>query len=216
MAWSGEHRAFAVEEQLKNESVITTQRAFRRHFGLGRHSRVPDGKTIRLWVSNFRATSSALKRLSPGRPRTATDADSVELVRASIQHSPRRSARKHAAALSMSDRSVRRILHDDLNMHPYKTMIVQELSPTDYGTRVTLCSDILREVPPTAILISSDEAHFHLSGMVNKQNFRYWTDTNPQELHQRPLHSPKVTVWCAMGNFGVWGPYFFEEDGELR
>ena len=119
MAWSGEHRAFAVEEQLKNESVITTQRAFRRHFGLGRHSRVPDGKTIRLWVSNFRATSSALKRLSP---------DSVEHVRASIQHSPRRSARKHTAALSMSDRSVRRILHDDLNMHPYKTMIVQELS----------------------------------------------------------------------------------------
>jgi hypothetical protein len=58
----------------------------------------------------------------------------------------------------------------------------------------------------------SDEAHFHLSGTVNKQNFRYWSHSNPWELHQRPLHSPKVTVWCAIFEFGMWGPYFFEED----
>jgi hypothetical protein len=32
------------------------------------------------------------------------------------------------------------------------------------------------------------------------------------QLHQRPLHSPKVTVWCAIFYFGVWGQYFFEED----
>ena len=50
------------------------------------------------------------------------------------------------------------------------------------------------------------------SGMVNKQNFRYWSDSNPRHLHEQPLHSPKVTVWCAMGNFGVRGPYFFEEE----
>jgi hypothetical protein len=30
----------------------------------------------------------------------------------------------------------------------------------------------------------------------------------------RPLHSARVTVWCAVANFGVTGPYFFEdEDG---
>ena len=49
--------------------------------------------------------------------------------------------------------------------------------------------------------------------MVNKQNFRYWSDSNPRQLHERPLHGPKVTAGCAMGNFGVWGPYFFEEEG---
>jgi hypothetical protein len=31
------------------------------------------------------------------------------------------------------------------------------------------------------------------------------------EVHQRQLHSPKVTVWCAIFEFGVWSPYFFEE-----
>ena len=33
MAWSGEHRAFVIEEFVKNgESVVATQRSFRRHF----------------------------------------------------------------------------------------------------------------------------------------------------------------------------------------
>ena len=29
---------------------------------------------------------------------------------------------------------------------------------------------------------------------------------------KKPLHSKRVTVWCAVGSFGVWGPYFFEEN----
>jgi len=35
---------------------------------------------------------------------------------------------QHASALGLSDRSVRRILHDDLHCHTYKMAIVQELS----------------------------------------------------------------------------------------
>jgi hypothetical protein len=59
-------------------------------------------------------------------------------------------------------------------------------------------------------LIMSDEAHFHLNGNVNKQNFRYWAAETPHMLHQKPLHSEKVTVWCGVSAFGVLGPYFFE------
>jgi TFIIF-interacting CTD phosphatase-like protein len=42
--------------------------------------------------------------------------------------------------------------------------------------------------------LTSDKAHFHLSGCVNT-NFWYWATTNPKELHKRPLHSERVTVW---------------------
>lgn len=59
----------------------------------------------------------------------------------------------------------------------------------------------------------SDEAHFHFSGFVNKQNFRYWAQDNPTELHQRPLHNNKVSMQCAMSSYGVIGPYFFEDNG---
>ena len=54
MAWSGEHRAFVIEEFVKNgKSVVATQRSFRRHFSLNHHDPVPTGKTIHHWVSNF-------------------------------------------------------------------------------------------------------------------------------------------------------------------
>jgi hypothetical protein len=59
----------------------------------------------------------------------------------------------------------------------------------------------------------SDEAYFHLNGTVNKQNLRYWAAENPRDIHERPFHSARVTVWYAVAPFGVIGPYFFEEDG---
>ena len=58
----------------------------------------------------------------------------------------------------------------------------------------------------------NDEAHFHVSGFVNKQNFRYWSQANPRELHEKPLHSQKVTVLCAMSASGIIGPYFFQNE----
>jgi len=57
-----------------------------------------------------------------------------------------------------------------------------------------------------------DEAHFHLTGLVNKHNCRYWSDRHPRELVQKPLHSSKVTVWCAVAAFAIIGPYFFEDE----
>jgi hypothetical protein len=94
MRWSGEHRGFVVETFFKNnESVIATQRAFRRHFRLCRRAPVPDRKTILLSVSNMRATGSTLKRKPAGRPRSVRTPENVQTVRASIKQSPRRSAR---------------------------------------------------------------------------------------------------------------------------
>ena len=48
-------------------------------------------------------------------------------------------------------------------------------------------------------------------GVVNKQNLCYWAETNPQKLHERPLHSPKVTVWCAISELEIWHPYFLRK-----
>ncbi|GBL82575.1 hypothetical protein AVEN_263665-1 [Araneus ventricosus] len=166
MVWSGEHRAFVIEAYLKNgDSVITSQRLFRRHFGLDRNAKVPDKKTILLWVRNFLRTSSALKRKPPGRRRSVRTSQQVEVVTAAVLRSPQRSARMHATAMGISDRS-------------------------------------------------RDEARFHLSGCVNKQNFHYWALNNPRQIHERPLHSERVTVWCAVADSGVIGPYPFEENGK--
>ncbi|GFU58238.1 hypothetical protein TNCV_2886261 [Trichonephila clavipes] len=49
----------------------------------------------------------------------------------------------------------------------------------------------------------SDEAHFWLNGYVNKQNCRIWSEANPQVYVETPLHSEKLTVWCALWAGGI-------------
>jgi hypothetical protein len=53
----------------------------------------------------------------------------------------------------------------------------------------------------------TDKAHFQLFGCDN----RISAEENSQQLHQQPVHSARVTVWCGVANFGVIGPYFFED-----
>lgn len=55
----------------------------------------------------------------------------------------------------------------------------------------------------------SDETHFHLTGYINKQNYRHWVDTNPNEVLEHPLHASKVTVWYAASLHGIIRPFFF-------
>jgi hypothetical protein len=53
-----------------------------------------------------------------------------------------------------------------------------------------------------------DEAHSELSGSVNRQHMRHWSDNNPRRLHGKPLHSERVTVWCGISAVGITGSYF--------
>ena len=116
--WTAQHRAFVVVAYFKNgDSVVTPQLLFRRHFNILRHGRVPCRNTIKEWVQNFRENVSALERNPRGRLPTVRTPENVDKVRMAIVKSPRRSVRRHSAVIGLSDRSVRRILHKDLNFH---------------------------------------------------------------------------------------------------
>ena len=129
-----------------------------------------------------------------------------------IVKSPRRSVRRHSAAIGLSARS-ERTLHRDLNFHPYKIAIIQELRDRDMANHRISFEQLLEMLNDDGVInifLMTDEAHFHLSGYVNKQNYRYWALENPQD--HRPLHSERLTVWCGIASFGVLGPYFFEDN----
>jgi len=124
----------------------------------------------------------------------------------------------HPVSLGLSEASVQWILHKVLHFYPYKIQVTHALHKHDYGNRVNFCQTFLQLINQNQELVNnlltSDEAHFHLSGFVNKQNFHCWSATNPIELHERPLHSSKVTVWWAISSFGIISPYFFEDERE--
>jgi hypothetical protein len=65
---------------------------------------------------------------------------------------------KHAIALGISDRSVRRMLHLDLHFHPYKMMVVQEFNQRDWVNCVAFAQNMLEIVADDAAIDMSDEA----------------------------------------------------------
>jgi hypothetical protein len=91
-------------------------------------------------------------------------------------------------------------------------VVVQELSDRDMANCSTVAERLIRILSDDPIILMTDEAHFSLTGCVNKLNFQYWAEENPQQLHQRLVHSARVTVWCGVANFGIIGTYFFEDE----
>jgi hypothetical protein len=79
-------------------------------------------------------------------------------------------------------------------------VVFLELMARDWLSRQASSEAILENVPADANMLSSVEAHFHLSGCVNKQNFRYWAADNRRQLHERPLHGDRVTVRVVLRN----------------
>jgi hypothetical protein len=63
-------------------------------------------------------------------------------------------------------------------------VVVQDLSDCDMANCSTVAEHLIGIFSDDVIILMTDEAHFPLSGSVNKQNFRYWAEENPQQLHQ--------------------------------
>lgn len=98
----------------------------------------------------------------------------------------------------------------DQHCSPFKIQTAQELSERDKQRRIQFCSqflDVVRKSPDVVTALQmSDEAHLHLSGYVNKQNVQYRAPRSPPDLHQRPLHSLKVTAPWAVHSCGIMCP----------
>jgi len=88
------------------------------------------------------------------------------------------------------------ICHKDLHYHPYKIQVAQELSEWDKVILLQFCNEFLDLVKNKSnivnTLLMSSDAHFRVSGYVNKHNCHYWAPNNPHELHHCLLHSAKV------------------------
>jgi hypothetical protein len=94
------------------------------------------------------------------------------------------------------------------NFHLYKMVVVQGLRDYNMTNRNTVAESLIGILFGDVIIFMTREAHFHTN------NFHYWAEENPQQLHQLPLHGARVIVWCVVANFGITCPYFFEnKDG---
>lgn len=210
--FEGKHRAFCVRSFYENgRSYIATRRLFCSEYGLQQIRKAPSANLIKIWVTRFEETGSTFKPRAKGRPRTSRNEENVERVKHSVRKHPQMSTRKRSSTLDVSRRSLQRILNLDLKLHPFKIQVIQKLKEQDFAARLAFAQEMLDRFTNFDNILFSDEAHFHLNGFVNRQNCRYWSKENPKLKHQKPLHSPKVTVWAAISSKGVIGPFFFED-----
>lgn len=128
--------------------------------------------------------------------------------------SPRRSLRRTALKLNVSGTSVRR-LFKDIGGFPFRIQIGQRLTEPDMRARMVYCGTFLAMVYEDPAFLNnvwfSDESHIHLNGYINRQTTRFLGFERPNVIVQKPLHSARVTIWCAISAHGLLGPYFIED-----
>ncbi|KAI6658743.1 hypothetical protein LOD99_15066 [Oopsacas minuta] len=146
--------------------------------------------------------------------------NNIEKVKRKLADSPHRSSRRLSRELQLSRTRVRRILVDDLNLFSYKIQILQKQSTLQKENRLTFAKLVAGKVDKKEIDIGnidwSDEAHFHFSRHVNKQNMRIWGGEKPDPLDSKPLTQIKVTVWCVVDSKRIIGSYFYENNAGSR
>ncbi|PNF21976.1 hypothetical protein B7P43_G17843, partial [Cryptotermes secundus] len=113
-------------------------------------------------------------------------------VKAQLLASPKKSLRRVSQESGLLTSTCYRAAKKS-KLHAYQISVVHELKEPD-----TLVQDNPGILDYTWF---SDEARFHLSGYVNLQNCRIWASENPNVIHEEPLHSKKIGVWCGISRW---------------
>jgi len=131
-----------------------------------------------------------------------------------VEANPSISIRQLAGRLQISTGTVFNALREDLGLFPYKVSVRPHLNEGSSERRFQFAETLLGMLQSgeiTGKIWFTDEAHFHLNGYVNKQNYRIWGTENPHEVIEATLHPQRLSVFCAIGAGGIVGPFFTQE-----
>jgi hypothetical protein len=208
-----EQKTRIVEWFLQTNSIVTVQRRFKNQY---KCKEAPARNTLKTLVEQFRANGNvAGKKRGWSKPRVRTP-DTVETIHASVASSPtRKSVGQLAAENEVLPSTAWSILRTNLRMHPYKIHVFQFLTTVCREKRTSFAEefgDHLQQNPHTLEHIwFSDEAYFHFTGDINRQNVRFWVAQHSHQIHESTLHAQKALAWRAVFAQALNGPFIFED-----
>ncbi|CAI6348722.1 unnamed protein product [Macrosiphum euphorbiae] len=134
-----------------------------------------------------------------------------------IRAYPRSSIRHVSREIGVSVGAVHKILKKN-KMHAYKPEFVQHLRIGDSERRLQFLSwfSVQFEIDNLFYknILWTDESKFTNNGVMNKQNNRFWDDTNPHWSRETNFQTVwGINVWCGLIGGILLGPYFY--DGTL-
>lgn len=188
---------------------------WRKRFGT--RAELPDNRVIKRAVDKFHGTGSVLNQSKgqSGRSVSATTLSEQIRVDSFVENNPGTSIRRASQILELSRTTFHRIC-GKLKLKPYKIQTFQELTQFDIDRRDAFSWRILEKIrlgdlDPKKTWFT-DEAHFWLSGYVNKQNYRFWGKSKPEVFRTKRTQRIRVTAWIAISAIGVIGPFYFEDN----
>lgn len=170
-------------------------------------------------IKRYEDTGSIKKRHKGGQSLTATSPANIKTVRERLRREPRRSGRKLAKELKISQDSVRRIIKNKLHKTTYKIQKIHQLTDAQKKVRAERVKRLLarhakHEIPN---IVFSDEKIFTVEQVVNKQNDRIYLDSSEKHhLNEysatRTQKPASVMVWAGVTSSG-WTPLVFVPAG---
>lgn len=196
----------------ESRSTTQVQRKFKLFYEcFVTHKSIPTRLSILRWYKEFLKDGDTNGNK---RGRRAMTNEKLQQVSEHLDANEKCSIRQAARCLNIKKSSVFN-LAKKLKFHPYKISVNHALKRTDKLARVTFARTMLGRIEEDMHYLSriafSDEATFHVSGVVHRHNVRIWARENPRVFQEYDPHSPKVNVWCGLTMNRVVGPYFFED-----
>jgi hypothetical protein len=205
---------------LRQERGYNVQR-FVKEFPNKRWSR----RSLYRLIAKIDATGTATEEKRTGRPRTVRideNINAVEELVLSQEDAPNthRTGRQIARETGISERSVRRIIHKDLNLQCFKKRRAQELTDANKLTRLTRAKQLLNKYPETLVnfIWFTDEKLFTVAPPVNLQNDRLYAPRGTRKsqltaarlLKTRSTFSKSVMVSVGVSAMGCTELIFIE------
>lgn len=195
------------------ENCLLASRVYAQRFPTRNH---PNRRAFQRLLETFRTTGSVdCTKAKREQPVSGNEINQLNVL-CSVIDNPGTSQRKMSRELGVSKRSIGRILKRH-NLHPYHIQMHQDLSQLDRHIRQNFCVWVMDKWGEDEnffdFVLFTDESTFHNDGFVNRHNFHYYSDVNPNILRTVDRqHRWSVNVWGGIVGNDVIGPYFFDEN----
>ena len=156
--------------------------------------------------------------VAPGRGRWPIPMEVVDEFAVAVtddaERAPNSATRARAVSheLGVPWSTVRKILCCILQWYPYKIQIVWQLKPHNLQQCLDFALQFLARMEVDDMwsenILWTDEAHFTQEGAVNTQNCRICGSAKLLVMHQQPLHSAYMTMWCWFTSTFILDPFF--------
>ena len=138
----------------------------------------------------------------------------IKKIKGIIKRNPRRSLRSIAKIVSLSTRTLRRAVHEDLGMKSFTIQVKQLLTEEMKEKRLTIGKRLLSSLKHETkgkMKVFSDEKMFTVDWKPNRRNDRYiCSDISEVPVAMRTKHPVGVMVLGAVTSAGhVMPPHFF-------